>query len=161
MPRFQCDQCGACCRGHLLVEAYQVDVLREPRLIEADLHRVGLSLDQVMDDLAQEGRCLLIAGGTHHPCGFLGADNRCSIYATRPTDCVGMQAGDEQCQYAREAAGLPPLQPIEPAAVLLPSSFHCPACGGRYELPAGDPHAEFLVCKDCEVLLPCRPQPAT
>lgn len=154
MPQYECDQCGACCRGHLLVEAYEVDVRREPRLIEADLHRIGLPLNVVIADLRQPGRCLLIAGGTQHPCRFLDSANRCSIYPTRPTDCVGMQAGDEQCQYAREAAGLPPLQPIEGHPAVLPRSLHCPACGGRFELPDDDLHAEFLVCQDCDVLLP-------
>ena len=153
MPQFECDCCGACCRGHLLVEAYAVDVLREPRLIEADLHRIGLPLDLVIADLQREGRCLLIAGGTQHPCRFLGTDNHCSIYPTRPTDCVGMQAGDEQCQYAREAAGLSPLQPTGKHPAIPPHSLHCPACGGRFEVPADDPQGEFLICTDCEVLL--------
>lgn len=35
MPeRYECDQCGACCRG-LFVEVYQLDVDREPRVGQA------------------------------------------------------------------------------------------------------------------------------
>ena len=42
MPNYECDKCGACCRGNLLVEAYELDVLREPRLIESgDRHYSG------------------------------------------------------------------------------------------------------------------------
>ena len=36
MPHYECDRCGACCAGHLIVEAYHVDVLREPRLEPVD-----------------------------------------------------------------------------------------------------------------------------
>jgi hypothetical protein len=28
-----CEQRAACCKGHLIVEAEEVDVLREPRLV--------------------------------------------------------------------------------------------------------------------------------
>jgi Fe-S-cluster containining protein len=101
----ECDCCGACCSGALLVEAYELDGLREPRLLEAD---VG-GWKPTIDDLADETRCVLLAGG--HPCQCLGADHRCSIYPTRPNVCVGMRAGDEQCQEARSQKGLPPLEP--------------------------------------------------
>ena len=42
MPAYECDGCGACCEGHLLVEADLLDLLREPRLLEADRHRSGV-----------------------------------------------------------------------------------------------------------------------
>jgi Fe-S-cluster containining protein len=50
-------------------------------------------------------------GPGRQPCMFLGNDNLCQVYPTRPNACVGMQAGDKQCQAAREEAGLPPLDP--------------------------------------------------
>lgn len=59
-----------------------------------------------LDDV---GVCLLIAGP--RPCQFLGPDSTCSLYFTRPNACVAMQAGDEQCQRARQAEGLPLLEP--------------------------------------------------
>ena len=46
-------------------------------------------------------------------CPFLSEGKTCSIYPTRPNDCVAMQAGDEQCQQARAEAELPPLQSLE------------------------------------------------
>jgi Fe-S-cluster containining protein len=64
-----------------------------------------------MAELEQEGKCLLIAGGTR-ACRFLNHDNACGIYPTRPNVCVAMQAGDEQCQLARHERGLPPLEPL-------------------------------------------------
>ena len=109
MPKYECDKCGACCQGHLIVQADDLDVMREPRLIEADRHYAGRPVDQVLVQLQEDvGRAVTIACG--HPCPFLGADDECTIYPTRPNDCVAMQAGDEQCQMAREAAGLPRLE---------------------------------------------------
>lgn len=114
MLQYVCDQCGACCRGHLIVEADIIDLLREPRLIEADPYYSRLSPEEALKVLEEPGRGLTIACGTEHSCQFLGADNRCTIYPTRPNDCVAMQAGDEQCQGARQATGLPPLEPLAP-----------------------------------------------
>ena len=103
--RFECDQCGACCR-HLIVEADAVDVLRQPALIEADEYYRGKTVHDVID-LLEDGRVVNVACGG---CHFL-AGNRCSIYSTRPSACVAMQAGDDQCQECRVREGLPPLQP--------------------------------------------------
>src|SRR5205085_11803607 len=105
--RYECDGCGACCKGHLIVEADSIDVLREPRLIEADRHWKGKSVEQVVTAIETDMKAVLISCGS--ACPFLGADNKCGIYPTRPNACVGMLAGDEQCQASREAAGLPPL----------------------------------------------------
>lgn len=112
MPRYECDCCGACCKGPLIVEAYALDVVREPKLATADIGTwyQGMTADEVMAELEQPGKCLLIAGS--RPCQFLGADDRCGIYPTRPNVCVAMQAGDDECQMARRAVGLPPLEPI-------------------------------------------------
>ena len=88
--------------------------MREPRLIEADLHYADKSVEQVINELQEDfGRGLVIACSTDRPCRFLGADKKCGIYPTRPNDCVGMQADDEQCQMARGYAGLPPLEPVQ------------------------------------------------
>lgn len=122
MPRYECDMCGACCKGYLIVEAYELDVMREPRLatnhISADKAYDILDVDPaaVVDVMAhfdaELGRCLVLACGTDHPCRFLNEENRCAIYPTRPNACVSMEAGDDQCQASRQEAGLPPLEPI-------------------------------------------------
>ena len=33
-------------------------------------------------------------------------DNHCTIYSTRPNNCVAMETGDDQCQSARSRLGL-------------------------------------------------------
>ena len=80
--------------------------------MSADPHYRDKPADQVARELGELGKCLVIACGTNRPCPFLGGDNRCTIYPTRPNVCVAMQAGDEQCQAARAEMGLPPLLPV-------------------------------------------------
>ena len=107
--KYVCDFCGACCKGHLMVECDDLDVLREPRLIDVDQHHRGKSVEQMVYEIQTERKAVMLAMGK--PCAFL-AENKCSIYPTRPNCCVGLQAGDEQCQECRTAEGLPPLLPI-------------------------------------------------
>lgn len=115
MPVYECDGCGACCQGLLLIEVYELDLLREPRLQTVDPRHAGRSRADSLDELSDPDRCLIIAGC----CPFLSPDKRCSIYPTRPNACVAMAAGDEQCQQVRRDVGLPPLAPLpqEPARV--------------------------------------------
>jgi Fe-S-cluster containining protein len=102
-----CDQCGACCKGPLILEADELDLSREPGFIFADPHYAGHAPDEVVRRLQDEAGCwVIVACGAR--CPFL-ADNRCSIYPTRPNACVELQAGDEQCQAARREEGIPPL----------------------------------------------------
>lgn len=62
--KFDCDQCGACCQGHLIVEAYALDVLREPHLATAAKPlRLNQTHETLMADLEQNGKCLVIACG--------------------------------------------------------------------------------------------------
>lgn len=110
--RYDCDQCGACCR-QFLVEADEIDVLREPRLAQADPHYAKLTIEETLVQLQDEFRVVLVAL-PGRPCMFLN-DNKCSIYPTRPNVCVGMLAGDEQCQEARQREGLLPLPPLTDA----------------------------------------------
>lgn len=107
--KYECPpDCGACCKGHLIVEVEDLDVLREPRLMDADPHHKGKTIDTMLDDYGN-GMAVIIA--LAKPCSFLEG-NRCGIYPTRPNCCVALQPGDEQCQDARAAEGLPPLLPI-------------------------------------------------
>lgn len=111
MQRYECDQCGACCQGTLIVEADDLDVLREPRIIEADEHHRDKSVHQMVYEIQNDFKAVILACGS--PCSFLTAKNMCSIYPTRPNCCVGMEAGDEQCQEARVSKGLGPLLPVD------------------------------------------------
>ena len=106
---YECDRCGACCRGTLIVEAYYLDALREPRILDADVTGRKVTIDDLTDD----DRCILLAA--NHSCRFLSAEGCCTIYPTRPNTCVGFEAGDEQCQEPRAKLGLLPLQPSRPS----------------------------------------------
>ena len=108
VERYECDQSGACCR-QLIVEADAIDVIREPKLIDADRFYRGKTLHEVVRLLSEEGRALSVACGK---CSMLDG-NVCSIYPTRPNECVAMEAGDDQCQQSRKAEGLPRLLPVE------------------------------------------------
>lgn len=113
LPVFDCDRCGACCR-ELILEADHLDALREPRIAaEATLLDGHGTID------LEHARWGLNRRGEGFACVFLGADNACGIYGTRPGLCVSHQAGSKQCQLARAMAKLPPLAPVtrEPAMV--------------------------------------------
>jgi Fe-S-cluster containining protein len=104
LPVFRCPpNCGLCCR-QLLVECDALDVLREPRIQDvAPLKKPDHSLP-VLDN------CWLLAGVK--ACPFLDPDQRCGIYSTRPSICVGFPAGGAKCTELRQRAGLPALQPV-------------------------------------------------
>ena len=111
--QYECDRCGACCNGHLIVEVYGIDVAREPKLATADPNYRRLdSTKPLSHELDENDRCLVIAAG--RSCPFLKEDFNCAIYPTRPNVCVAMEAGDDQCQSARKLAGLEPLPPHVP-----------------------------------------------
>jgi len=80
MPRYECDKCGACCKGSLIVEADDLDVLREPRIIDADRHHRGKSVRQMVHEIQTEWKAVILACG--QPCPFLNAENNCTIYPT-------------------------------------------------------------------------------
>jgi len=99
---YPCDKCGACCRVKL-VDLFEVDLLREPRLAEHALTLREPGFDGEVGYLD----CL-----KRRACPFLDSDNRCGIYSTRPSVCVVFEAGSEECHEARRELGLPPLEPI-------------------------------------------------
>ncbi len=107
--RYECDRCGACCRGTLIVEAYYLDALREPGVLDADVSGERRTMGELSDD----DRCIVLAAS--RPCRFLSAGGYCTIYPTRPNTCVAMEAGDKQCREARNQLGLPPLEPLQPS----------------------------------------------
>jgi len=81
MPTLKtCAKCGHCCRT-LWVKINLLDVLREPRLIP---YADG------WDAMDPDKTWLL-----HLPCPFLTDENLCSIYSTRPAECVAWLAGQE------------------------------------------------------------------
>ena len=100
---YECDGCGACCKTwRVLVSA--ADAEREPR-IASESRKLA---EHEADDLWQYQ---LFPLPFHEGCCFLGDDNRCGIYETRPRVCRGFEAGSERCQEARREQGLGVLLP--------------------------------------------------
>ena len=62
------------------------------------------------DDPFLPGACLM-AGKTLQ-CPFLSS-NACTIYPTRPNECVGFMAGSPKCQDTRRMENLEPLKAKE------------------------------------------------
>lgn len=102
---FECDKCGLCCRK-LIIEIRQIDVVREPKLLQIALPCKTNYGEEYWDQQ------YILACGSSHPCKAL-VDNHCSIYPTRPNCCVGFEAGSEECQELREENGLEPLECLE------------------------------------------------
>lgn len=100
---FACDNCGACCQS-LIVEAYDYDARREPRLYQID-GRVD------RQKLRDGEHCIMLYDVETKACPFLDGETKlCGIYATRPVACVMVEPGDAKCQQARKMRGLPMLR---------------------------------------------------
>jgi hypothetical protein len=88
-----CLACGACCKDNLVT------------LNKKDIQRFqdGGRPDLARRPIAQwrEGKLALTLLDNDH-CRYLGADNRCGIYALRPDACRDFPPGSECCLFARE-----------------------------------------------------------
>lgn len=104
----ECQQCGSCCRGFLLVEAGYVDVLREPQLLKV-AHDPFHLLPPIAEWDDAGDKYAVLACGLERPCQLL-RDNECSIYLTRPTACADFQPGSNPCTRARQLYKLPQLR---------------------------------------------------
>jgi Fe-S-cluster containining protein len=109
---YKCDQCGLCCRA-FIVEASHIDVVREPLIAQ----KCG-RMDGKGELKNPADWCWSVCVGGFSPCPFLKKHTnvlvtfRCTIYKSRPNECVAFQAGGRRCQELREKAGLPPLTPV-------------------------------------------------
>lgn len=104
---YTCDQCGACCRTKL-VDVFEVDLLREPKL--------GAQM-QPLREPGLDGEIGYLNCLTNRACPFLDSECRCSIHPTRPVVCMLFPAGSDECEEARRVFGIPPLEPDSAAAV--------------------------------------------
>ncbi|MCE9591330.1 MAG: YkgJ family cysteine cluster protein [Planctomycetes bacterium] len=101
MERYECDECGACCKTWRILVAEE-DAAREPR-IRAESKKLPENQSDVLWSFQ------LFPLPFHESCCFLKGDNRCDIYETRPRVCREFAAGSERCQEARRLGGLPVL----------------------------------------------------
>jgi hypothetical protein len=91
--KIDCLQCGNCCRGY------------SPRFKTPDIKRISKHLKMKEGDFIN--RYLFIDSEGDYvlqtkPCSFLGADNYCSIYDVRPSDCVRFPYTDEDVLLKRQ-----------------------------------------------------------
>ena len=91
MADTRCQRCGACCRN-LILEASEADAAREPR-IAAEAIRLRTMAGE------PDVFCLN-RGNRPFSCMFLGGDNECTIYATRPRMCRQYPTG-RPCERQR------------------------------------------------------------
>jgi uncharacterized protein len=84
--KIDCLTCGNCCKGY------------SPRFKTPDIKRISKVLG-LKESVFIDQYLLLDSEGDYvaksAPCPFLGADNRCSIYEDRPSDCARFPYTDE------------------------------------------------------------------
>ncbi len=92
--RIDCLQCANCCKNY------------SPRFKTPDIKRIARELKMRESELIERYLRLDEDGDyvvRSTPCPFLGADNRCGIYAVRPSDCERFPYTDEDVLVRRPA----------------------------------------------------------
>ena len=95
--KIDCLQCAACCKNY------------SPRFKTPDVKRIAKALRVKESELIETYLRVdedgdFVVKGT--PCPFLGGDNRCTIYAVRPSDCARFPYTDEDVIVKRQALTL-------------------------------------------------------
>lgn len=91
--KIDCLQCGNCCKGY------------SPRFKTPDIKRISRHLRIKDGDLINQYLKVDEDGDyvmRNTPCAFLGADNYCSIYDVRPSDCERFPYTDEDVILKRQ-----------------------------------------------------------
>ncbi|OYU25884.1 MAG: zinc/iron-chelating domain-containing protein [Burkholderiales bacterium PBB2] len=92
-----CQACGACCASFRVSFYWAEAADLASRWVEP----LTPHLSCMAGTNRKSPRCEALAGE-------LGREVACGIYAQRPSPCREVQAGDDKCQRARAAHGLPP-----------------------------------------------------
>lgn len=97
IAKVNCLQCAACCKNY------------SPRFKTPDIKRISKHLKMKESDFIatylkvdEEGDFVVQSS----PCPFLGADNFCSIYEVRPSDCARFPYTDEDVLIKRQSLTL-------------------------------------------------------
>lgn len=91
--KVNCLECGNCCKGY------------SPRFKTPDIKRIAKHLKMKDGDLINQYLRVDEDGDyvmRSTPCAFLGADNYCSIYDVRPSDCERFPYTDEDVIIKRQ-----------------------------------------------------------
>jgi Fe-S-cluster containining protein len=95
--KIDCLKCGNCCKGY------------SPRFKTPDIKRISKTLG-LRESLFIDKYLTLDKEGDYvaktTPCPFLGADNYCSIYEDRPSDCARFPYTDEDVLIKRKELSL-------------------------------------------------------
>ena len=95
--KIDCLQCANCCRNY------------SPRFKTPDIKRLSKHLRMKEGDFIEKYLLLDNEGdyvANSKPCPFLGEDNRCAVYAVRPSDCERFPYTDEDVIIKRQALTL-------------------------------------------------------
>ncbi len=95
--QINCLDCAACCKNY------------SPRFKSPDIKRIAKHL-KIKEGALKEKYLLVDEDGDYvvkcKPCPFLGADNFCSIYEVRPSDCYRFPYTDEDVLFKKPAITL-------------------------------------------------------
>ena len=95
--QINCLDCAACCKNY------------SPRFKSPDIKRIAKHL-KIKEGALKEKYLLVDEDGDYvvksKPCPFLGADNFCSIYEVRPSDCHRFPYTDEDVLFKKPAITL-------------------------------------------------------
>ena len=94
--RFECSQCGNCCRNHgeyAYVYLAQADV-------EAMAAHLGLSPRAFLRRHCTRDEGYVVLRMDEPACPFLGEDNRCGVYPVRPMQCRTWPFWEENLERA-------------------------------------------------------------
>ena len=81
--RFECTQCGNCCKNH---GDYTYVYLTTPE-VEAIAAKLELEAEVFLKDYCEVENGWVTLRMDQPACRFLGEDNRCGIYEVRPRQC--------------------------------------------------------------------------
>lgn len=93
--KFRCTGCGNCCKDPLLpltdedVARIQQRTGQEPENFVRWVDRNGIDMDDEPEAFVRlrQGKRVMVMRQGRGGCHFLGADDRCTIYASRPLGC--------------------------------------------------------------------------
>jgi Fe-S-cluster containining protein len=95
--RFECTQCGNCCRN---LGEYTHVYLGE-RDVRAIAEHLGLSREAFLARYCREDSGWIVLRMDEPACPFLGPDRRCSIYPVRPKQCATWPFWKENLERSR------------------------------------------------------------
>jgi len=93
--RFECTQCGECCRNHGdYAYVYMTD-----EEVERISDHLGLTIEVFLERHCEEADGWVTLRTSEPACEFLGKDSRCAIYPVRPKQCKTWPFWEENLRH--------------------------------------------------------------